>query len=406
MKKKIAATCYRNIGELIQIEAASLPRLKVRKKCALVVEKGRVVKVIRDAVVKPSDFSKVVDMGSKAVIPGFVDCHTHLIFAGERKDEMEERAQGKTYQEIMERGGGILSTVRETRKASEESLFESARARMKRMMALGTTAFEIKSGYGLDIDTEKKMLRVGVQLRKSLKVPVTLTYLGAHAVPDGRDKRDYLKFVIENLKEFCGLADGVDIFCERGVFTVADLRRLFLRAKLLGFQLRAHVEELSRQGGCYEAARLGALSCDHLEYANPHDIQALHLGGAVGVLMPGVTLFLGEKKYPLVRSMLNAGVNIALATDCNPGSCPTYNMQTILYLAASIYRLTPAEALTAATHGGARALDAHKDFGGLIPGQRADFLVLKTNDYRDLFYYFGDNLVGQVYSAGKLAKTG
>lgn len=406
MKKKEAETCYRNIGEFIQIEATSLPRLKIRKKCALVVRQGRVVKVFRDALVKSSDFSKVVDMGGKSVIPGFVDCHTHLIFAGERKDEMEERARGKTYQEIMERGGGILSTVRETRKASEESLFESAKARMKRMMALGTLAFEIKSGYGLDIETEQKMLHVGAQLRQSLKVPVTLTYLGAHTVPDGRDKRDYLKFVIENLNEFRGLADGVDIFCERGVFTMTDLRRLFLQAKLLGFHLRAHVEQMSRQGGCFEAARLGALSCDHLEYANPHDIQALRLSRTVGVLMPGVTLFLGEKKYPLVRAMLDAGVNIALATDCNPGSCPTYNMQTVLHLAASLYRLTPAEAITAATHGGARALDAHKEFGGLMPGQRADFLVLKTNDYRDLFYYFGDNLVGQIYSAGKLVKTG
>ncbi len=394
--------CFRNIGQLVQADASTQPGIRLRKNCALLVENGRVLKILKDSEVKSArSYAQVVDCQGRAVVPGLVDCHTHLIYAGERKDEMVDRMGGITYMEILEKGGGILSTVQATRKATEKALFDSARKRMKRMMALGTTAFEIKSGYGLNLNSEIKMLAVGKKLRDALRVPVTLTYLGAHAVPEGEDREAYLEEIIEHLPRFRGLADGVDIFCEKDVFTVADLRRLFLQAKLLGFDLRAHVEELSHQGGCFEAAKLGALSCDHLEYAAPKDIQAMHAAGTTAVLMPGVTLFLGGDKHPLVHSMLDTGVTLALATDCNPGSCPTYNMQTVLTLAASMYRLTPEQALAAGTYGSAKALGAEKDYGGLLPKQRADFLVLKTGDYRDLFYYFGENFVDATYIAGK-----
>ncbi|MEK7083616.1 MAG: imidazolonepropionase, partial [Patescibacteria group bacterium] len=248
--------------------------------------------------------------------PGLVDCHTHLIYAGQRKDEMIQRLAGTS--DILKQGGGVLSAVEATRKADEDSLYESALQRMRRMAELGTTAFEIKSGYGLDLETEKKMLRVGRRLRQTLKVPTILTYLGAHAAPKNRKKEEYLNFVIEHLPEFRGLADGVDILCERDAFSAKDLRRLFLQAKLLGFQLRAHVEELSHSGGCFEAARLGAMSCDHLEYATPPDIRAMKISGAVAVLMPGATLFLDGEKRPAVHTMLDMGVTLALATDCNP----------------------------------------------------------------------------------------
>ncbi|MCH7499346.1 MAG: imidazolonepropionase [Nitrospinae bacterium] len=398
--------CFRNIGQLVQAGAATQPGIRLRKNCALLVENGRVLKILKDSEVKSArSYAQVVDCQGRAVVPGFVDCHTHLIYAGERKDEMVDRMGGVTYMEILEKGGGILSTVQATRKATEKALFDSARKRMRRMMALGTTAFEIKSGYGLNLHSEMKMLTVGKKLRDALRVPVTLTYLGAHAVPEGEDREAYLEEIIEHLPRFRGLADGVDIFCEKNVFTVADLRRLFLQAKLLGFDLRAHVEELSHQGGCFEAAKLGALSCDHLEHAAPKDIQAMRAAGTMAVLMPGVTLFLGGDKHPLVHSMLDAGVTLALATDCNPGSCPTYNMQTVLTLAASMYRLTPEQALAAGTYGSAKALGAEKDYGGLLPKQRADFLVLKTSDYRDLFYYFGENFVDATYLAGKKFKA-
>ncbi|MCH6578942.1 MAG: imidazolonepropionase [Nitrospinae bacterium] len=398
--------CFRNIGQLVQADASTQPGIRLRKNCALLVENGRVLKILKDSEVKSArSYAQVVDCQGRAVVPGFVDCHTHLIYAGERKDEMVDRMGGVTYMEILEKGGGILSTVQATRKATEKALFDSARKRMKRMMALGTTAFEIKSGYGLNLHSEMKMLTVGKKLRDALRVPVTLTYLGAHAVPEGEDREAYLEEIIAHLPRFRGLADGVDIFCEKNVFTVADLRRLFLQAKLLGFDLRAHVEELSHQGGCFEAAKLGALSCDHLEHAAPKDIQAMRAAGTMAVLMPGVTLFLGGEKHPLVHSMLDAGVTLALATDCNPGSCPTYNMQTVLTLAASMYRLTPEQALAAGTYGSAKALGAEKDYGGLLPKQRADFLVLKTGDYRDLFYYFGENFVDATYLAGKKFKA-
>ncbi|MCF8721294.1 imidazolonepropionase [Nitrospina gracilis] len=399
--------CFRNIGQLIQADATSQPGVRVRKNCALVVKGGRIDRVLKDSEVKASaKYEKVIDVNGCAVVPGFVDCHTHLVYGGERKDEMVDRMSGVSYLEILGKGGGIHDTVRATRQASEATLFDQARARMKRMMALGTTAFEIKSGYGLDLDTETKMLRVGQRLRKALKAPVTLTYLGAHAIPPEVKRKPYVEFVLENLPRFRGLADGVDIFCEKNVFTVADLRLIFLQAKLLGFDLRAHVEELSHQGGSYEAARLGALSCDHLEYATPKDIQAMHAAGTVAVLMPGVTLFLGGTKQPLVHSMLDAKVTLALATDCNPGSCPTYNMQTVIYLAANLYRITPGQALAAATYGAAKALGHHRLYGGLLPGQRADFNILKTGDYRDLVYYFGENFVDQTYLAGKRVTGG
>ena len=394
--------CFRNIGQLVQADASTQPGIRLRKQCALLVEDGRVHKILKDSEIKSSkSYTKVVDCQGRAVVPGFVDCHTHLIYAGERKDEMIDRIRGVTYMEILENGGGILSTVKATSRATEKELFDAAKKRMKRMIALGTTAFEIKSGYGLNLKSEMKMLTVGKKLRASLKVPVTLTYLGAHTVPTGEDREEFLEEIIENLPRFRGLADGVDIFCEKDVFTVADLRRLFLQAKLLGFDLRAHVEEFSHQGGCTEAAKLGALSCDHLEYATPMDIHAMHAAGTTAVLMPGVTLFLGGEKRPLVHSMLDAGVALALATDCNPGSSPTYNMQTILTLAASMYRLTPEQALAAGTYGSAKALGAEKDYGGLLPKQRADFNLLKTNDYRDMFYYFGENFVDTTYIAGK-----
>ncbi len=398
--------CFRNIGQLVQADASTQPGIRLRKNCALLVEDGRILKILKNPEIKSSkSYAKVVDCQGRAVVPGFVDCHTHLIYAGERKDEMVDRMRGVPYMEILGNGGGILNTVQATSRATEKELFDAAKKRMKRMMALGTTAFEIKSGYGLTFKSEMKMLTVGRKLRTTLKVPVTLTYLGAHTVPTGEDREEYLEEIIENLPRFRSLADGVDIFCEKDVFTVADLRRLFLQAKLLGFDLRAHVEEFSHQGGCTEAAKLGALSCDHLEYATPNDIQAMRAAGTTAVLMPGVTLFLGGDKHPLVHSMLDAGVTLALATDCNPGSSPTYNMQTVLTLAASMYRLTPEQALAAGTYGSAKALGAEKDYGGLLPKQRADFNLLKTNDYRDLFYYFGENFVDATYTAGKKFKA-
>ncbi|TDJ58491.1 MAG: imidazolonepropionase, partial [Nitrospina sp.] len=205
--------CFRNIGQLVQAGAATQPGIRLRKNCALLVENGRVLKILKDSEVKSAgSYAQVVDCQGRAVVPGFVDCHTHLIYAGERKDEMVDRMGGVTYMEILEKGGGILSTVQATRKATEKALFDSARKRMKRMMALGTTAFEIKSGYGLNLHSEMKMLTVGKKLRDALRVPVTLTYLGAHAVPEGEDREAYLEEIIEHLPRFRGLADGVDIF--------------------------------------------------------------------------------------------------------------------------------------------------------------------------------------------------
>ncbi len=390
--------CFRNISQLVQVDDSTLPGVRLKENCALLVRNGKIDKIVRDSEIKPSNrYSQVIDLKGRAVIPGLVDCHTHLIYAGERKKEMEDRMSGTSYMETLNKGRGIHETVRATRESSEKTLLSLAKKRIRRMITFGTTAFEIKSGYGLDLKNEMKILRVGQKLRKAFPSPITLTYLGAHAIPPGIKKEAYFESIMENLPRFRELADGVDIFCEKGVFTSADLRKLFLQAKLLGFDLRAHVEELSHQGGCYEAAKLGALSCDHLEFAGPKDIQAMQASGTVAVLMPGVTLFLGGQKHPLVHSFIDAGVPLALATDCNPGSSPTYNMQTILYLAASLYRISPEQALAAATYGSAKALGHADRYGGLLPRQDANFVVLKTNDYRDMFYYFGENFVDSTY---------
>ena len=212
--------CFRNIGELIQVDpGGETPKLVRKTKCAFLVSEGKVNKVIRDSGIDRNKYSKVIDLQGKSVIPGLVDCHTHLIYAGERKDEMEQRAAGTPYMQILKNGGGILSTVKATRKATEDALYDSAKKRVLRMMTLGTTAFEIKSGYGLDLNTEMKMLRVGQRIRKDLKIPITLTYLGAHAAPKGQKISQYFEFVMEQLPKFRNLADGVDIFCERDVFT-------------------------------------------------------------------------------------------------------------------------------------------------------------------------------------------
>tara|TARA_B100000686_G_C16797688_1_gene983611 strand:- start:917 stop:2146 length:1230 start_codon:yes stop_codon:yes gene_type:complete len=401
----MSLVCFKNIGELIQTAETAPPKIVRRKNCALIVNNGKVHKVVRNSGQRPRDYSRIIDLEGKTVVPGFVDCHTHLIYAGHRKDEMEERLKNDLYPATRKPGDGIHATVSATRKATEDQLFETAHRRMNRMTTLGTTAFEIKSGYGLSHDAEIKILKVGKRLKDKLKVPVHLTYLGAHAIPTGSSAGQYLESVIYNLKSFRGLAESVDILCEQEVYSASDLRRLFLQAKLLGFQLRAHVEELSHSGGCYEAAKLGAMSCDHLEYARPRDIHAMKIAGAVAVLMPTVTIFLGREKLPLVHTMLDLGVPLALATDCNPGSSPTYNMQTVLQTAMSLYRITPAQALAAATLGGAKALGDHKIYGGLTQGLRADFVVLKTGDYRDLFYYVGENIVEQTYIAGVRKKN-
>ena len=393
--------CFRNIGQLVQADASTQPGIRLRKNCALLVENGRVLKILKDSEVKSArSYAQVVDCQGRAVVPGFVDCHTHLIYAGERKDEMVDRIGGVTYMEILEKGGGILSTVQATRKATEKALFDSARKRMKRMMALGTTAFEIKSGYGLNLHSEMRMLTVGKKLRDALRVPVTLTYLGAHAVPEGEDREAYLEEIIEHLPRFRGLADGVDIFCEKNVFTVADLRRLFLQAKLLGFDLRAHVEELSHQGGCLEAAKLGALSCDHLEHATPNDIQAMRSAGTTAVLMPGVTLFLGGTKQPLVHSMLDAGVPLALATDCNPGSAPVTSLLLMLNMGCTLFGLTPEEALSGVTRHAARALGLGASHGTLEAGKAADFAVWDIERPAELAYRLGFNPLAYAVKSG------
>lgn len=397
-------TVFHNIGQLVQVDLDSLPGVCLREHCALLVKGGHITRVVKETDLEPlKNYGQAIDLKGRAVVPGLVDCHTHLLYGGDSEHlssgNISPSAETAAYRKATQK------IVKATRLASEKELTDSAKKRMQRMMAHGTTAFEIKSGFGLDLATEHKMLKAGRRLAKSLKVPVTLDYYGAHLVPEKQKREDYLETVLESLHPLWDIADGVDILIDDGAFDPKDMRKLFLQAKLQGFALNAHVEQRVHHGGCLEAAKLGALTVAHLEHANPKDVRALREHGVTAVLLPATSLVRGAEKRPLVHALMDAGVTIALATDHGPVTSPTYSMQSVVALATQLYRISPEQALAAATLGGAVALGQYLEYGGLLPKQRADFLVLKTSDFRDLAYHLGENLVEQVFLLGNKVRT-
>ncbi len=352
--------------------------------------------------------AKLVDCRGKVLMPALVDCHTHLVWGGHRKDELELRLRGADYEEIFAAGGGILSSVRQTRDTTADDLYEQSLARAKRMRRAGTTTFEIKSGYGLDLETEIRQLEVARRLQREAGFRVLTTCLAAHAIPaearrneNGRHRfldricEEILPAVVER-----DLADFCDAFCDRGAFTVGESRRVLTRAKELGLALRVHANEFGHTGGATLAAELGARSADHLLYLNEEERNALREAKTTAVLLPGTSFVLG-KPFANGRALIEAGVPVAVATDCNPGSCAIENLAMVLGLACYGNRLTPAEAVVAATHNAAVSLGVADVVGRLEPGLSADLLVLGTDDYRDLIYHVGSPLIEQVYAAGK-----
>ncbi|MFY9553997.1 MAG: imidazolonepropionase, partial [Blastocatellia bacterium] len=332
-----------------------------------------------------------IDARNSVVMPGFVDPHTHPVFAGTREDEFEMRTAGISYQEIAARGGGIRATVRKTREASEDELFETARIRAGWLLEHGTTTIEAKSGYGLTVEDELKILRVIRRLNDETPLELIPTFLGAHELPDEyRDKReDYLRLVTEQMLPRVaseGLARYADVFCETAVFTVDESRRVLARAKELGFGIRLHAEQLSLSGGARLAAELEAASADHLEWIDGEGIAALKQAGVIAVLLPGAVFNLGLARYAPARAMIEAGLAIAIATDFNPGSSPTPSMQMILSLACTQMRITPAEAISASTINAAYSLGCGERLGSLEPGKEADMVVFDCPDYRQIPY--------------------
>ena len=394
-----------NCSELVTLAGPARPRIReemrelsVIRDGAMIVRQGLITEVgPRSQLTLPPE---ILDAKSCVVMPGFVDAHTHLVFAGNRADEFEKRAEGATYQQISAAGGGIRSTVRKTRAATEPELFAASARHVLWFLRGGTTTIEAKSGYGLTLPDELKILRVIHRLSPIRAIP---TFLGAHEVPDEyRDRReDYINLVIdEMLPEARKLAEFCDIFCEPHVFPVDDARRIAEAAKSQGFKLRMHVDQLGNSGGAQLAAELGAVTADHLEHTDAAGIEAMRDAKVQPVLLPGSVYALGLKRYPDARAMIEAGLPVVLATDFNPGSSPTPSIPMILSLACTQMKMTPAEAITATTINAAYSLQRGAEIGSLEPGKRADFVIHDCTDHRELAYFFGIQSAQSVYIGG------
>ena len=367
---------------------------------ALITEGGRIVWVGHDA--EASGYDETQDLGGAVVTPGLIDCHTHLVYGGQRSREFEMRLQGASYEEIARAGGGIRSTVAATREADETALLALAQKRLDALLKEGVTTVEVKSGYGLSLEAEARCLRVARRLQGA---GVLTTYLGAHALPPefaGRQD-DYVQAVCEWMAVLHaeGLIDAVDAFCEGIAFSSAQTRRVFEAARALGLPVKLHAEQLSDQGGTQLACEFKALSCDHLEHLSPAGIAAMATSGTVAVLLPGAYYFLRETQLPPVAALRETGVPIAIATDHNPGTSPTLSLLLMLNMACTLFRLTPEEALRGVTVNAARALGM-ADRGTLESGQRADFCIWDIDHPNELAYYFGRNPLRQVVRAGRI----
>ena len=354
--------------------------------------------------------SEKIDVGGRAVLPGFVDSHTHLIHASSRAEEYELKIQGASYEEIAKRGGGILNSVKKLRAATASQLKSRALATLEEFASYGTTTIEAKSGYGLDVASELKILGLHRELRQEQPVEIVSTFLGAHVVPaeyrrtaDGTSR--YLDLLLDQmLPEVVNhrLAEFCDVFCDRGAFTREQSRQILSEAKLHGLQPRMHAEQLSRTGAAQLAVELGAASCDHLEQVNHSDIRTLAKSKTVATLLPGCDFHLGWKQYAPARKLIDAGAIVALATDYNPGTSPTVSMPMILSLACTQLRMTPAEAIAAATINAAYALNRSDRLGSLEAGKEADFAVFEVEDYREIPYYFGMNRCWMTVKNGEI----
>ena len=384
---------------------AEMAELAVIRDGGMLIREGKIEIVgSSEEIAKNAGDAEVIDAGGRLVLPGFVDAHTHLVFAGNRLENFERRARGETYEQIAKAGGGIWSTVEKTRAASGEDLFDQAQTHAEWFLRCGTTTIEAKSGYGLTVEDELKILRVMRRLNEKKPLEIVPTFLGAHAVPRELDANEYIDLVLdemlpriakEKLAEFC------DVFCEHGYFTIEQSKRILTAARKLGLGLRIHADQLSNSGAAQLAAELKATTADHLEKTDEQGIVAMKSAGVQPVLLPGSVYALGSTAYPRAREMLDAGLAVVLATDFNPGSSPTPSMTMILSIVYTQMKMSPAEAITAATINAAYSINRGGKIGSLERGKLANFSIFDCEDYRELAYWFGIPQTHSVYVRGE-----
>lgn len=401
----------------ININAATMTdagNFGIIKNAAICIQDRKIawIGAAADLPKKPEELSSYVHDGrGKWVTPGLIDCHTHLAYAGDRAHEFEQRLQGATYEEIARAGGGIMSTVRATRAVTEEQLHDLTLSRIKTLFHEGVTTFEIKSGYGLDAETEEKILRAATSIRDELGLRIQRTFLGAHALPPEYAGRadDYIDIICREMLPHVAaekLADCVDGFCENIGFTAAQMEKIFKKAQELGLPVKLHAEQLSNQQGAALAAKYKGLSADHLEYLDEAGVKAMAEAGTVAVLLPGAFYFLREKQLPPIDLLRKYKVPMAVATDHNPGTSPTLSLVLMLNMACTLFRLTPEEALAGITRNASKALGYQDICGTLEQGKAADFAFWDITHPRDLCYSFGHNPCKGVVMAGSFSDFG
>ena len=413
----------KNAGQLVTSRGASFsPRLKGALGEIQVIEKGAVAakgdKIIAVGTtpevlgkIKISSETIVIDAAGRVVLPGLVDPHTHVVHGGSREHELDLKLKGVPYLEILARGGGILSTVRSTREAGREELVQRGLKYCDQMLGQGTTTAEAKSGYGLSTESELKTLEAVKEVNKKHPIDLVPTFLGAHAIPGEYKENpdEYVSIVIDEMLPAVterGLAEYCDVFCEEGVFSVEQSRKILTAAADRGLKLKIHADEIVPLGGAELAAELGAVSADHLLVISDTGIKRMAEAGVIAVILPGTTFYLREEHYAPARKMIEAGVPVALATDFNPGSCPNNNLQIIMTMACLYLRMTPAEVINAMTINAAHALGRAQTIGSLEEGKRADMVIFDAPNYQYLPYRYGTNLVDKVIKNGRIVVGG
>lgn len=422
MKEQVDLIVY-NIGELVTCASfdgvkrgAALQNVGLISKAGLAVAEGKIVAVGKTAeILSTYTAPQQIDAQGRAVIPSFVDCHSHVVYGGNRVHEFEMRIQGASYMEIMAAGGGIVSTMRHTREATLDELIAAAKPRLDTMLRLGSTTVEVKTGYGLDTATELKMLQAIEALDLAHLCQLVPTFLGAHTLPPEykEDAEGYVTLVIEEMipavaawyaqSHFAtqGIPFFIDVFCEDHAFDVDQTRRILEAGIAAGMKSKIHVDQFNSLGGLEMALAVGVTSADHLEVTGGDDIERMAASEAVAVLLPAVNFNLGLTNFAAGRALADAGAAVALATDMNPGSAPCFSMPLTMAIATRYLRLQPAEALNAATINAAHAVGLGDVVGSIEVGKAADFIILNSNDYRNLMYLLGDDGVGRVFRAGK-----